>query len=194
VACGRTRSSRPTSTKRPEKDELPAVWRRGWRRQGAGGRGPALGAGAEPAFVLAGGHGVGVGRRVLGKPEDAADARRMLELLSRARSQGVYAALRSSPRTAGPDGDFPETRVQFKRLEAREIEAFVASEEWRDAAGGLQGPPARRGLRDGAVGSFTGVVGLPLYETLALLRGLAGGGERGRQAWLDVIPGERGAW
>jgi septum formation protein len=65
-----------------------------------------------------------------------------------------------------------ETRVHIKRLSEAEIDAYVASEEWRGKAGGY----AIQGLAGGFVlelqGSYSGVVGLPLYETLCLLQGL----------------------
>jgi septum formation protein len=75
-----------------------------------------------------------------------------------------------------PDGRLSsrlsETRLRWKRLTVREIDAFIASEEWRGVAGGyrIQGRAAAFTLE--LQGSYTGVVGLPLYETLALLEGL----------------------
>jgi septum formation protein len=65
-----------------------------------------------------------------------------------------------------------ETRVQFKRLTVSEIAAYVASREWEGKAGGY-GVQGRAGAFVTALsGSYTGVVGLPLYETRALLVGL----------------------
>jgi septum formation protein len=75
-----------------------------------------------------------------------------------------------------PDGRLSarlvETTVDFKRLEACEIEAYLASGEWRGKAGGyaVQGLAGAFVMRLG--GSFPAVVGLPLYETLCLLKGL----------------------
>jgi septum formation protein len=64
-----------------------------------------------------------------------------------------------------------ETRVRFKRLSAREIEAYLASDEWRGKAGGyaIQGLAGAFVVK--LVGSHSAVVGLPLYETVSLLDG-----------------------
>jgi septum formation protein len=64
-----------------------------------------------------------------------------------------------------------ETRVRFKRLTGEDIEAYLASGEWRGKAGGyaIQGLAGAFVVK--LVGSYTNVVGLPLYETLALLQG-----------------------
>ena len=75
-----------------------------------------------------------------------------------------------------PDGRLSarlvETAVDFKRLEACEIDAYLDSGEWRGKAGGyaIQGRAGAFVTRIG--GSFSSVVGLPLYETLCLLKGL----------------------
>jgi septum formation protein len=123
------------------------------------------------AFVLGADTVVAVGRRILGKPADEAQARAMLTLLS-GRAHRVF----SGVAVVAPDGRIAhrlsESRVQFKRLEAAELAVLIATQEWRGVAGGyrIQG-------RSGAhvislVGSYTGVVGLPLYETVCLLAGL----------------------
>ncbi|MBV8684907.1 MAG: septum formation protein Maf [Caulobacteraceae bacterium] len=123
------------------------------------------------AFVLAADTVVALGRRVMGKPEDESDAREMLGRLS---GRGHHVITGVAVR--GPDGReaarLAEARVRFKRLDGEDLSALVGSGEWRGVAGGyrIQG-------RAGAcvmelVGSYTAVVGLPLYETLCLLRGL----------------------
>jgi septum formation protein len=122
-------------------------------------------------FVLGADTTVAVGRRLLGKPADAAEARRMLLLLS-GRAHRVYTGVA----VAAPDGRtaarVSETRLQVKRLTTREVDAYLDVGEWRGVAGGyrIQGRAAAfvRGLH----GSYSGVVGLPLYETRALLEGL----------------------
>jgi septum formation protein len=126
-------------------------------------------AASEDGFVLAGDTVVAAGRRILPKAEDAATARKCLELLSGRRHRVLSAiALR------GPDGTLRErlceTMVLFKRLSAEEIDAYLASGEWEGKAGGY----AIQGLAEGLIsriqGSHSGVVGLPLYETRALLK------------------------
>ena len=122
-------------------------------------------------FVLAADTVVAVGRRILPKPEDGAAARRCLELLSgrRHRVLGGLVVMAPDGRTARR---LVTTAVAFKRLSEGEIEAYIASGEWRDKAGGY----AIQGLAAAFVpainGSYSNVVGLPLAETQALLRGL----------------------
>ncbi len=123
------------------------------------------------SFVLAADTVVAVGRRILPKPADEAAARRSLALLSgrRHRVLGAVALI-------APDGRRARrlvvTAVRFKRLELREIEAYLASGEWRDKAGGyaIQGRAAA--FVPAINGSYSNVVGLPLAETAALLDGL----------------------
>lgn len=123
------------------------------------------------AFVLAADTIVAVGLRILGKPIDAADSRRMLALLS-GRAHRVYtgvAAIAPDGRTAGR---LSETRIHFKRLSPAEIDAYVASAEGADAAGAYKVHQQAGAFVIQLSGSFTGVVGLPLYETVCLLEGL----------------------
>ncbi|UYH55346.1 Maf family nucleotide pyrophosphatase [Qipengyuania sp. SS22] len=126
-------------------------------------------AASDDGFVLAGDTVVAAGRRILPKAEDAATARKCLELLSGRRHRVLSAiALRA------PDGQLRErlceTMVLFKRLSAEEIDAYLASGEWEGKAGGY----AIQGLAEGLIsriqGSHSGVVGLPLYETRTLLK------------------------
>ena len=123
------------------------------------------------AFVIAADTVVAVGRRVLPKAEAEAEARACLALLS-GRGHRVETAVA----VVAPDGRaarrLVETRVQVKRLSAGEVEAYLASGEWRGKAGGY----AVQGLAGGFIielhGSYSAVVGLPLYETRCLLEGL----------------------
>jgi septum formation protein len=123
------------------------------------------------AYVLAADTIVAVGRRILNKPTDEADARRMLDLVS-GRAHRVLTGVA----VIAPEGRvgqrLSETRLQFKRLTKGEIDAFIASGEWRDAAGGYKIHQRAGAFCLSLSGSFTGVVGLPLYESLALLEGL----------------------
>lgn len=113
---------------------------------------------------------VACGRRILGKPVDEQDARRMLELLSGRRHQVL-----SSICLVAPDDTITSrmvvTRVSFKRLSEEELAAYIACCEWEGKAGAyaIQGRASIfvRGLE----GSYSNVVGLPLHETANLLRG-----------------------
>lgn len=131
-----------------------------------------VGAQAAPgAFVIAADTVVALGRRVFGKPADEADARHMLGKLS-GRAHRVLTGVA----VCAPDGRIAarlsETRLHWKCLTPREIETFIEGGEWRDVAGGyrIQGQAAAFTMR--LQGSYSGVVGLPLYETRALLEGL----------------------
>jgi septum formation protein len=123
------------------------------------------------AFVLGADTVVAVGRRVLGKPDDAADAARMLALIS-GRAHKVLTAVALAATGGRTAHRLSETRVRFKRLTAAEIDAYVAGGEWRGKAGGYGIQGRAGGFVLSLSGSYTGVVGLPLYETLALLTGL----------------------
>jgi septum formation protein len=121
-------------------------------------------------FTLSADTVVGVGRRILPKAETEAEARRCLELMSgrRHRVYGGVALIK-------PDGSALQrlvvTDVRFKRLEASEITAYLASGEWQGKAGGyaIQGRAAMFVAWIG--GSYSNIVGLPLHETAGLLRG-----------------------
>jgi septum formation protein len=123
----------------------------------------------DHAHVLAGDTVVAVGRRILPKAVDETTARQCLVLLSGRRHRVLSAvALRS------PDGAMrqrlSETQVRFKRLSEEEIAGYLATGEWHGKAGGYAIQGAAEGLVAWISGSYSGVVGLPLYETRALLR------------------------
>lgn len=121
-------------------------------------------------WILAADTVVGVGRRILGKPADAAEARRFLELLS-GRRHRVYGGVS----VAVPGGRIATrlvtTVVSFKRLERLEIDAYLSSGEWDGKAGGYAIQGRAGAFVTGINGSYFNVVGLPLYETMSLLRG-----------------------
>ncbi|WP_232496347.1 Maf family protein [Novosphingobium kaempferiae] len=124
---------------------------------------------ASDAFVLAGDTVVACGRRVLPKAEDEKTARDCLALLSGRRHRVLSAiALRA------PDGPMherlSETIVRFKQLSHDETEAYIAGGEWEGKAGGYAIQGSAEGLIAWISGSHSGVVGLPLFETRALLR------------------------
>lgn len=122
------------------------------------------------AFVLAADTVVACGRRILPKPKDEAAARRCLELLSgrRHRVHSGIALVAPDGRTALRRAD---SQVAFKRLSGEEMAAYLKSREWCGKAGGyaIQGRAAA--LVRFVSGSYSNVVGLPLYETAQLLAG-----------------------
>ena len=125
---------------------------------------------ADGAWVLSADTVVGVGRRVLGKPQNENDAHRFLELLSgrRHRVYGGVAVFTPDGRTATR---LVTTSVSFKRLEKTEIDAYVAAGEWQGKAGGYAIQGRAGAFVRSITGSYSNVVGLSLYETLSVLRG-----------------------
>ncbi len=121
------------------------------------------------AFVLAADTAVACGRRILPKAETEQEARDCLHLLS-GRAHRVYTGLSLITGTKQITKSVM-TRVQVARLSDAELEAYIASGEWQGKAGGyaIQGRAAAfiRGLN----GSYSNVVGLPLHETVNLLKG-----------------------
>jgi septum formation protein len=129
----------------------------------------AVAAAEEDALVLAADTVVAAGRRILPKAETAAEARSALALLS-GRRHRVHSAVT----LIAPDGKarhrVSTTIVAFKRLEPAELEAYIASGEWHGKAGAYAIQGRAEALVRFLSGSHSGVVGLPLYETRALLR------------------------
>lgn len=124
----------------------------------------------KDAYILAADTVVAVGRRILPKAEVIEDAGNCLGLLS-GRSHRVYTGVCLATPAGKLRQRLVETRVRFKRLSREDIDSYIASGEWRGKAGGY----AVQGLAGAfvvkLVGSYTNVVGLPLYETVALLAG-----------------------
>ncbi len=122
------------------------------------------------AFVLAADTVVGLGRRVLPKAETTDQALDCLSLLS-GRSHWVYSTIcliapgnRVSTRCV-------ETKVRFKRLSRDDVDSYIASGEWRGKAGGYAIQGRAEAFVRMLTGSYSGVMGLPLYETVNLLEG-----------------------
>jgi septum formation protein len=151
----------------PLRDETPRLHALRLAREKA----RAVASRAPGDFVLAADTVVAVGRRILPKAETEDQASKCLALLS-GRNHKVLTAVA----VIAPDGReasrLVETRVQVKLLSDLERADYLAGGEWRGKAGGY----AVQGLAGGFIidlhGSYTSVVGLPLYETLNLLRGL----------------------
>jgi septum formation protein len=124
----------------------------------------------QGAFILAADTVVAVGRRILPKAELLDEAAQCLRLLS-GRNHRVYTAICLVTPKEGFRQRLVETRVRFKRLSAEDIEAYLASGEWRGKAGGYAAQGLAGTFIVKIVGSYSSVVGLPLYETMAMLAG-----------------------
>ncbi len=122
------------------------------------------------AFIISADTAVAVGRRILPKAEVIDEAAACLRMLS-GRTHRVYSAVCLVTPNDKLRERLVETRLRFKRLSREEIESYLASGEWRGKAGGyaIQGLAGTFAVK--LVGSYTNVVGLPLYEAVALLDG-----------------------
>jgi septum formation protein len=135
------------------------------------------------SFIIAADTVVAVGRRILPKAELLDEAAQCLRLLS-GRNHHVYTAVcLVTPREAFRQR-LVDTRVRFKRLSEEDIEAYLASGEWRGKAGGYAAQGIAGTFIVKIVGSYTNIVGLPLYETTNLL---AGEGYPVRFGWLNAV-------
>lgn len=133
------------------------------------------------AYLVAADTVVSVGRRILPKCEIVTEAAQCLRLLS-GRAHRVHTAICLVTPKGAMRRRLVETRVRFKRLSNDEIEAYLASGEWRGKAGGYAIQGIAGGFVARLVGSYSSVVGLPLYECLALL---AGEGYPSHLFWLN---------
>ncbi len=122
------------------------------------------------ALVLAADTVVAVGRRILPKAETPEEVRRCLELLS-GRAHRVHTALALSGPDSAASHRRVDTRLHVKRLTTAEIDGYVESGEGLGKAGGYAIQGRAGGFVMDLQGSYSAVVGLPLYETLALLQG-----------------------
>ncbi|MDO6586889.1 nucleoside triphosphate pyrophosphatase [Salipiger sp. 1_MG-2023] len=153
----------PDINEMPRRNELPRPYCVRLAREKA----EAIACG-DGELVLCADTTVALGRRILGKPEDAAEARRFLDLLSGRRHKVITAvAVKRGDRIWQRD---VVTDVRMKRLSAPEIASYVASGDWQGKAGGygIQGPAGA--FIPWISGSFPAVVGLPLAETANLLQ------------------------
>jgi septum formation protein len=122
-------------------------------------------------FVISADTVVAVGRRILPKAETEEEARACLRLLS-GRKHDVLTGVA----VLAPDGRqvsrLVEARVELKRLSHMDVEGYVGCGEWRGKAGGYAIQGQAGGFVTGIAGSYSAIVGLPLYETAALLEGV----------------------
>ncbi|HYZ48359.1 MAG TPA: Maf family nucleotide pyrophosphatase [Sphingomonas sp.] len=124
---------------------------------------------AEPGVLTLGADTVvAAGRRILPKAEDEATARRCLELLS-GRRHRVHSAVTLIDAEGRARHRLCTTIVTFKPLDAGEIESYVAGGEWHGKAGGYAIQGRAEAFVRFLAGSHSGVIGLPLFETRALL-------------------------
>ncbi|WP_334060852.1 Maf family protein [Limimaricola cinnabarinus] len=152
----------PDIDETPHRGELPRAYARRIAEQKS--RAVALDGGE---VLLCADTTVALGRRIMGKPADAAEAARFLHLLSGRRHTVITAvAVRRGDRIWARE---VETAVRMKRLSNPEVNAYLATGDWQGKAGGyaIQGPAGA--FIPWINGSFTGVVGLPLSETAGLL-------------------------
>ncbi|HEV2564953.1 MAG TPA: Maf-like protein [Microvirga sp.] len=134
------------------------------------------------SYILSADTVVVVGKRVLPKAELVDEAAGCLRLLS-GRAHRVYTSVCLITPKDSVRERLVETRVRFKRLSRDEFERYLASGEWRGKAGGyaIQGLAGTFVVK--LVGSYSNVVGLPLYEAAALLDGE---GYPVRFSWLNA--------
>ncbi len=121
-------------------------------------------------YILAADTVVAVGRRTIPKPEKIEEAAAALRLLS-GRAHKVITAICLVAPNNQIRTRLVETKVRLKRLTRDDVETYLMSDEWRGKAGGY----AIQGRAEAFVrmvnGSYSNVVGLPLYETITLLQG-----------------------
>jgi septum formation protein len=125
---------------------------------------------STPGYVLAADTVVCVGRRVLDKAESAEDVAACLKLLS-GRGHRVYTGVAVVNPAGKLSSRLVETRISFKRLSDADTAAYLASGEGIGKAGGYAIQGLAGAFVTHLVGSYTGVMGLPLYETRCLLEG-----------------------
>ncbi|MGF1562224.1 MAG: Maf family protein [Geminicoccaceae bacterium] len=127
--------------------------------------------GVDDGYLLAADTVVACGRRILPKTERRDEAERCLRLLSGRRHQVTTAIA-----VVRADGALRVravvTKVRVKRLADDELTGYLASDEWHGKAGGYAIQGRAEALIEGIQGSYSNVVGLPVLQTVTLLRGL----------------------
>lgn len=146
------------------KGELPRVYARRMAAQKA----TVIAAQHPDSAVLSGDTVVAAGRRILPKAESEADARMCLDLISGRRHLVLSAVTLMLPGGRALHR-LSESIVTFKRLHADEVEAYLAGGEWQGKAGGYAIQGSAEALIRSISGSYSGIMGLPLYETRSML-------------------------
>lgn len=146
------------------KGELPRVY----ARRMAAEKAAVIAAQHPDSAVLSGDTVVAAGRRILPKAESEADARMCLDLISGRRHLVLSAVTLMLPGGRALHR-LSESVVSFKRLHADEVEAYVAGGEWQGKAGGYAIQGSAEALIRSISGSYSGIMGLPLYETRSML-------------------------
>jgi len=127
--------------------------------------------GAHPGAVVLGSDTVvGVGRRILPKTETREEAEACLRLIS-GRAHRVFTGVAVVDINGTVRTRVSDTRVKFKRLSDQELKSYLDSQEWQGKAGGYGIQGLAGAYVQNLTGSYTGVVGLPLFETRNLLTG-----------------------
>lgn len=121
-------------------------------------------------FVLGADTVVGLGRRILPKAETVEEVQDCLSLLS-GRSHWVYSTVCLIAPGNRVSSRCVETKVRFKRLSREDVDSYIASNEWRGKAGGYAIQGRAEAFVRMLTGSYSAVMGLPLYETVHLLEG-----------------------
>jgi len=151
----------------PRAGELPPAL----ARRLATAKADAVAARETGSFILAADTVVAVGRRQLGKPADAGEARAFLEMLSGRRHRVLGGISVISPDGRRSDR-LTTTMVRFRRLPEPEIAAYLATDEWQGKAGGYGIQGAAGAFVPDINGSYTNIVGLDLAMAKAMLEGL----------------------
>jgi septum formation protein len=159
----------PDSVATPDIDEAPLPGERPDRYACRMAAGKAEAAARAGWLVLAADTVVCVGRRILPKAAEEAEARAALALLS-GRRHRVHSAVALTDLSGRTRCRLSTSLVAFKRLSEEEVAAYLAGGEWRGKAGGYAIQGRAEALVRFLSGSHSGVIGLPLYETRALLR------------------------
>ncbi len=150
----------------PLKSELPGLFAKRMAIEKA----KSIQADYKDSYILAADTVVAVGRRILGKPQDAKECETFLNLLS-GRAHRVYTGVCLITPKGKIVSRIVETRLKFKRLSDNEKRDYIKSNEWQGKAGayGIQGFAGA--FISHLSGSYTNVVGLPLYEVRNMLIG-----------------------